>query len=99
MAKESNFSNKRLEHHLLSTSLKRIDSDTELDAVFEENRGFATDMLKLPKYSTTTIKSSSSENISRKSDSKDERTFRKLSNKFVTKKFIMDSLDEILEIW
>ena len=94
---ETSFSpTKRAENRM---SLKKIDSDHELDAVFEENRGFATDMLKLPKYSTVTTKSSSSDNLSKKSDPKEEKTFRRLSSKFVTKKFILDSLDEILDIW
>ena len=82
-----------------SSSVKLNDSDPELNKSIsqKEDRGFATDLLKLPSFSSTYF-ANSLENVGmpKKASDKSSASFK---HKFVTKQFILDALDEIIDIW
>ena len=77
------------------------DSETQLEKIGtqKEDRGFATDLLKLPSFaSTSSYFLNSAENIPLKTKKVDKLS-ASFKHRFVTKQFILDSLDEIIDIW
>jgi hypothetical protein len=95
MPKSSSNSLENISKHKVTKS----ECNLEKVGAQKEDRGFVTDMLKLPSFlATSSYFSNSTENLTAK-PKKCEKLSASFKHRFVTKQFILDSLDEIIDIW